>query len=131
MFKFDYAKSFNLADKLLNKFGGAGSVVTANMTTPDATQPWIRTNSPVTADVLMCIVPLKRMSFGGLNFGNALPNTVSKATHKALVLWKQGTDIVPDHKLVYQGKTWLVSSATPIKPFDTGILWVCEVWGQA
>ncbi len=127
--KFDYNKSFLLAKKLLEKFGGAGDVVVANMTTPDDTEPWNRTNSPIVHGVTMVIVPLKRIFDRGMNFGISLPEDVTRATHKALILWNQDADILPDQKLVYQGKTWMIGSASPIKPFDTGVIWIADVWG--
>lgn len=129
--KFDYDKMFALAQKLLEKFGGSGSVEVTNMTTPDPTKQWERTNTPLVSDVTMCIVPMKRVFDRGLNFGISAPNDVTRATHTALVLWSGEFDLVPDSKLIYQGKTWLAASATPIRPFDTGVIWKVDVWGQA
>ena len=129
--KFDYDKSFALASKLLTKFGGSGTLRKKDFTTPDQTTPWDRTNVPVDTEATMVIVPLGRVRFAGMNFGISAPAAETHATHEALVLWDDAAEIIPDDELIYQGKTWKIGSATPVKPYTTGVIWLCEIWGDA
>jgi hypothetical protein len=125
--KFDYNKSYETASRLIEKFGGVGAVIKTDFTVADPLKPWDRTGAETPVSVKAVVVPLKKTQ-DQTHLGNSL---VSKATHKGIILWDDVVDLKINDILDYQGKRWEITDATPIKPYDTGIIWTCELAGAA
>lgn len=125
--KFDYNKSYDLAKRLLEKFGGAGLLEQTSFSTPDPTKPWDRVPATTQETITMCVVPLRKTD----DFGTTGGQDITIGMSKGILLWPTGGELVMNDKLIYEGKTWIVGAAKPIKPASKGVIWVCQLTGQA
>lgn len=121
---FDYSKIYDVAERLLDKFGSTGTLSRYTDVITDTTKPWVKTQTKVDHTVKMVILPLtdrdRRRYFG---------QDLINAENKAIILWNASINFKVDDIIAYQSKSYTMYAFNPIKPVSTGIIYVCALSG--
>lgn len=113
-----------MAERLLDKFGGSGTITTTTYSVPDATKPWIRTPTTSTASVKMVVLP-----WGIEDSKRYFSEDIIISTQKGIILYDASSPIEIDKTVLYQGKTYTISAYKLIKPVSTGIIYMAALSG--
>ena len=122
---FDYSKSYDAAEKLLDKFGGIGTLTKITFTIPDSTKPWTKVEVETDHTIKMVVVPLAQQ-----DITRYFNEDVIKADKKGIVLWNDSAVLELGDRVSYQGDSYVIAAARPIKPVSTGIINICALVGE-